>query len=133
MSEARPEHYILVGKTPIAVDMLTWAIWLESHGDERQIARTVIDPELGVDVSTIFLGLDHSFGGGEPVLFETIAFVPAVPVFAVGRVIEHDAREERRYCTYAEAEAGHAEIVASTAAWLETIRHQSALPLKQSG
>ena len=48
-----------------------------------------------VSVSTVFLGMDHSFGGGSPVLFETMIFGG-----------EHDQYQER-YCTWDEAEKGH--------------------------
>lgn len=49
----------------------------------------------GVSVSTVFLGMDHSFGGGPPLLFETMIFGG-----------NHD-RYHERYSTWAEAEAGH--------------------------
>jgi hypothetical protein len=48
-----------------------------------------------VYVSTVFLGLDHSFGEGPPQLFETMIFGG-----------EHDEYQER-YSTWDEAEAGH--------------------------
>jgi len=51
-------------------------------------------------VSTVFLGLDHQFGAGEPVLFETMVFGG-----------EYDG-EQDKYSTWEEAEAGHAEILA---------------------
>ena len=50
-------------------------------------------------VSTIFLGLNHSFGLGEPVLFETIVFDK-----------NRDTLEELRYCTFDEAVHGHFEL-----------------------
>ena len=46
-------------------------------------------------VSTVFLGLDHAFDGGTPLLFETMIFGG-----------EHDEYQER-YATWDEAEAGH--------------------------
>jgi hypothetical protein len=53
-----------------------------------------------VSVSTVFLGLDHNFGeGGAPLLFETMVF--GLP-----------GEDCRRYSTWAEAEEGHARIVA---------------------
>ena len=48
-----------------------------------------------VRVSTVFLGLDHSFGGPRPILFETMAFVDNKDVGC------------ERYSTWAEAKAGH--------------------------
>lgn len=53
----------------------------------------------GIFISTVFLGLDHSFGGGTPVLFETVIF---------GGI--HDQFQER-YCTWDEALAGHQRAI----------------------
>ena len=52
----------------------------------------------GIRISTVFLGIDHSFGG-VPILFETMIF---------GGV--HDDYQER-YCTWIEALAGHKRAV----------------------
>lgn len=41
----------------------------------RVMRTEIID---GVNVSTVFLGLDHSFGGDEPILWETMVFVDQV-------------------------------------------------------
>ena len=53
------------------------------------------------DVSTVFLSMDHGFGKGRPVLYETMIFGGP-----------RDQYQER-YCTRAEAEAGHARTVAT--------------------
>jgi hypothetical protein len=50
-------------------------------------------------VSTVFIALDHAFGDGPPVLFETLIFGGPL------------ADEGERYCTKAEAEAGHAKWI----------------------
>lgn len=52
-------------------------------------------------MSTVFLGLDHNFSGGEPILFETMIF---------GGPLDG---EQRRYHTYDQAERGHTEAVAA--------------------
>ena len=77
-------------------DLFKWAEWLES-ADERHVA----DEQLtnGVWVSTVFLGLDHSFGAGPPLLYETMIFGGP-----------HDQYQER-YATRAEALAGHIKAV----------------------
>jgi hypothetical protein len=75
---------------------MTWAPWF-GNIDARRVARTVIDAHCSV--STVFCGFDHNFGGGEPLLFETLIF---------GGPLAH---EMWRYSTYAEAEGGHAEAV----------------------
>jgi hypothetical protein len=86
------ERYILNDeKTPVVVDLMTWARWFETG------KRTVGADDVGVDVhvSTVFLGLDHSFSHGPPLLFETIVFG--------GR---HDGYQ-KRCSTWADAEAQH--------------------------
>lgn len=63
------DYYILEGKEPKKVDLLEWAKWYDKQN------RTVDKTKIGdVLVSTVFLGLDHSFGGGTPLLFETMIF-----------------------------------------------------------
>lgn len=66
----RDEQYILEhgelarNSQPIpAFDYMDWAQWMERHRDKRRVAHTVIR---GVRISTVFLGLDHSFGVGAP-------------------------------------------------------------------
>ena len=89
--------YILEGKTPKLVeDVLEWARWYETA--DRHVAETVLPNS--VRVSTVFLGLDHSFSDGEPILFETMIFGG-----------EHDEYQER-YSTWEEAEAGHKRALA---------------------
>lgn len=68
--------------------------------EERRVAReTVIE---GVDVSTVFLCLDHGWvEDGPPVLFESMIFGGEYDQFC------------ERYCTLDEARAGHARIVAA--------------------
>lgn len=90
------EHYILDGHETIPVDMLTWAMWFKSNSDARRVANE----EVGhARVSTVFLGLDHSFGSGQPMIFETLVFGGP-----------HDGDMER-CTTWAEAEAQHAMMV----------------------
>ena len=90
-------HYILEGRQPKPVaDVLVWAQWFESTN--RVVAQTQVG-ELWV--STVFLGLDHSFGHGPPVLFETMVF----------RGRDGAGEDMWRYSTYDEAEAGHAKVV----------------------
>lgn len=64
------KHYILAGKVPVHVDWMTWARWFENI-ENRRIAVTEIDTN--IEVSTVFLGLDHNFfGNAAPLLFETM-------------------------------------------------------------
>lgn len=88
--------YILEGKTPKVVDdVIEWGRWFETAN--RHVADTHLSD--GVRVSTAFLGIDHNFGGGEPILFETMIFGG-----------KHDQYTER-YCTYEEAEIGHKQAL----------------------
>lgn len=64
------DHYILENREVVPVDLMTWAKWFE-NADDRRIAETIIG---GARVSTVFLGIDHSFGNGSPLLFETMIF-----------------------------------------------------------
>lgn len=82
--------YILDGKTPVpCFDITQW-------GSLSKNDKLVGLYKFGeVVVSTVFLGMDHSFDGGNPVLFETMIFGG-----------EYDQFQERYY-TWDEAEEGH--------------------------
>lgn len=67
--------------------------------EDRQVSRTVL-PD-GKLVSTVFLGLDHSFGDGPPLIFETMVFPP-------DSLNELDCE---RYSTEKEAIVGHTKMV----------------------
>lgn len=84
-------YYILKGRKVIPASLMEWAILMKDD-DMRQIALTTLGE---VKISTVFLGLDHQFGDGPPILFETMVFG--------GRQDEY----QRRYSTYDEAEQGH--------------------------
>lgn len=93
------EKYILDGHDPVPVDdVIEWARWFETA--KRRVAETEVGPIL---VSTVFIGLDHSFGAGPPLLFETMTFG------------DGDHRM-RRYSTWDEAAAGHEEVVTAVRA-----------------
>jgi len=89
------EHMVLdADHNVVPADLLTWARWFED-GDARRVALDTIGE---ARVSTVFLGIDHSFGG-PPLWFETMVFGGP-----------HD-QATFRYATWAEAEAGHAQVV----------------------
>ncbi len=96
----RTDHYILsMSGDPIPEpDLMTWALWFEKHNADRQVVRTELPGD--VVVSTVFLGLDHSFGRGEPQLFETMIF---------GGPLDET---QDRYATRQAAMNGHAHYVA---------------------
>ncbi len=88
--------YILEGKEPkLCEDLLEWARWFEDA--DRIVGSTKISAD--VHVSTVFLGLDHQWIDGPPILFETMIFGG-----------KHDEYQER-YHTWEEAELGHSEAV----------------------
>jgi hypothetical protein len=90
------DHYILNGREVVPADLITWATWLESVGEGRVVARDLVGD---IVISTVFIGLDHRFGDGPPLIFETMV---------LGGVLD---QEMERYSTYDEAEAGHQSMV----------------------
>jgi len=87
-------RYKLVGHKAVEVeDLLEWA---KSFGGDRVVAKTKQDM---VEISTVFLGLDHNFGQGPPLLFESMVFGG------------EDDGEMVRYSTWEEAETGHKLLV----------------------
>jgi len=90
--------YILLedGTPKLEEDVMLWAHWFESSS--RTVERTKLGDE--VEVSTVFLGMDHNFGGkGKPVLWETLVF---------GGPMDG---EMDRYTSEEEARAGHQRMV----------------------
>jgi hypothetical protein len=81
-------HYDKLG---LPIPFGEWARRMEDQ-EYRIIGNTQIGD---VEVSTIWLGLDHHWGGGPPILFETMIFGG-----------EYD-RWQIRYSTEEEARAGH--------------------------
>jgi len=65
--------------------------------ENRRVALTKIGD---VEVSTVFLVVDHNPLGDRPVVFETMIFRE-----------DNDDNEMYRYCTWKEAEEGHWKIV----------------------
>ena len=90
-------YYILKNKKPVPVsDVLEWGRFFEKA--DRIVKQETLPNE--VFVSTVFLGLDHNFGWGKPLLFETMAFV------------RNEAEiDSDRYSTWEEAEKGHKRMV----------------------
>jgi hypothetical protein len=66
------------GVVEVEPDLLRWAGWYEETAAKpfeeggRRVDRTELAD--GVCVSTVFLSLNHAFGSGLPVLFETMIF-----------------------------------------------------------
>lgn len=88
-------YYILEDKIAKPVeDMMEWAKYFESAN--RVVKKTKLTY---CEVSTVFLGINHAFGNGKPILFETMIFGG-----------EHNEYCER-HSTWEEAEAGHQKAI----------------------
>lgn len=91
-------YYVLddAGEPVQVPDLMSWGRLVGSNRN-----RHVGDDMIGeVRVSTVFLAIDHSFMGGEPILWETMTFGP-----------EPWDERQWRYHTRAAALAGHAAVV----------------------
>ncbi len=118
------------GKTPVECDLLTWAKWLEgqqnpdgnyrypsgkiaarSEGRTNVYSRTGRRRRIKIRVSTVFLGLDHSYDlAGPPILWETMCFHTS----GTQDQYTHPEHETfNRYASYDEALDGHAMICAN--------------------
>ncbi len=93
---AEINHYILEGRIIERVSFMKWVNWFEKK-DNRRIKLTKLSNE--IDVSTVFLSIDHDFSDNKPILFETM-------IFGGNRDEECD-----RYSTLDESLKGHNKIV----------------------
>ncbi len=87
--------YRLEGRTPVEViDPIEWATWMEAS--DRRVAYDEFE---GIEVSTVFYGVNMNLWVGIPLVFETAVFT--------NQCIEHVGR----YSTWEQAEAGHQKVV----------------------
>ena len=70
---------------------------IENDPETQKVSRTEISPE--AYVSTVFLSIDHAFGGGLPILFETMIFGGPLDGY------------QWRYHVRVQAERGHQKAV----------------------
>lgn len=106
-------------RQPVAVDaadpdtpqgreaVLTWGQWMHEHGADQRVA---LDRDERWWVSTKFMGYDMRLlvlDDGPPLVFETMAFVSTSDP-RLQKIVE-----QRRYATWDEAVAGHAEVLAA--------------------
>ncbi len=94
-------NYILVDKKPVEAELLEWAKFFEQK-DSRRVCLDKFKND-SITVSTVFLGIDHNWGEGPPILFETMIFGGALGV--------HYDEYQDRYCTWEEAEEGHVNAI----------------------
>jgi hypothetical protein len=104
-----PRHAILdESGNVVECDLMTWAMWLEKNR-QRIIEQDQVE-ELWV--STIFMGLDHSYRPkGPPLWFETMVFHEPEYEPRLDRMIRPEAGYCERYTTIQEARAGHAAAI----------------------
>lgn len=72
------------------------AQWGREYRKERHLGDDMVGE---IRVSTVFLGLDHGWDGGPPVLWETMVFGGQSDMY------------QERYTSRADALAGHARIL----------------------
>lgn len=72
-------------------DLMLWGEWMNNPEDRRIGVDEIED----IKISTVFLGMDHGFGNGTPILFETMIF---------GGPLDSDMA---RYETIEQARNGH--------------------------
>lgn len=103
-------------------ERLTMRQYLARYGKrdgKRDPCRVAYTVGTFFEISTVLLGIDHRFGAGRPIIFETMVFSRWL-MYSRGCTFgsvsrpgywSRDSVAERRYCTAEEARAGHAEIV----------------------
>lgn len=105
--------YILDGHKPKrARSIEEWARWMGGIHDMRRIVD--FDDLGGVEVWTVFLGIDHAFMSSTPILFETMTF-SALP--ELGHWCQ-------RYATCEEARKGHLKTVKEVKQALNALRQE---------
>jgi hypothetical protein len=77
------------------IDVTKWTRLFED-ADTKIVAKTQVGD---AEVSTVWMGLDHGFGDGPPLIFETLVF---------GGPLDD---EMERYSTEEQALAGHEDMV----------------------
>jgi hypothetical protein len=103
-----PRHAILdESGNVVECDLLTWAIWFEKSR-QRIIEQDTVE---GLWVSTIFMGLNHQYGRGKPLWFETMVFHEPQYDPDFDRMRREPAGYSERYTTIQEARAGHAAAI----------------------
>ena len=99
-------------KTVTRMEFEDWLVWMKDEKNRENVEknRRVASTEWGPFwISTVFLGLDHSYDGAGPMLFETMVFL-RWPV-------EEGDIEMERWATYSEALLGHMTMCDRVKSW----------------
>ena len=83
---------------------ITMEQWSQLYRQERHLGLTRLDD---IEVSTVWIGLDHRIGAGPPLIFETMVFGGP------------DDGQLERYPTEGEAREGHRRWVGRQRLWQE--------------
>ena len=95
------EMYMFIkGKIYTTQSREEWAAYMSDSADHRRVAETFVGD---TRISTVFLGIDHGWGGAK-ILFETMIFT-ADPDNELDQTMD-------RYATLEAAMAGHERAVA---------------------
>ena len=95
----RPRYYRRDGKPYEGDGLLQWSKDLENKEMQRVTQTTLAD---GRWISTVWLGLDHQYGDGPPLIFETMVFSSRA---------SYEDEDQERYSTEKEAVEGHERMV----------------------
>lgn len=95
-----------------AMTMEEWSIKMEDN-DYKVIKQEEVGEYW---ISTVWLGLDHSFDGGDPLIFETMVFQKKKKWQAPSKLLPQGFWyrpdiDQRRYSTLTEAIIGHEKMV----------------------
>lgn len=90
-------YYILKDKKPVPVD--DSLIWAEQFKRNNRTVKIDRFENADILISTVFLGINHSFNDGKPILFETMVFGGKYDYY------------QKRYSTWEQAEKGHSKVL----------------------
>ena len=106
------KHYILdENRQPKEAELLEWAEWFETN--KARISKQTREGKYFI--SSVFLGLDHNWGDGEPILWETMVFEDIEPVeeeiFGKKYTRTHKDIFQKRYHTEHKMLLQHNELI----------------------
>lgn len=111
----RIRSYRLVGKTAVPCDDFIGGFTermmsaQETGGDPWRVAFTAIDGKKSV--STVFLGMDHNYFGGEPRIFETAVFNGETRAEIFGRCATWEQAEAMHEQAVLAAKTSHLKVI----------------------
>jgi hypothetical protein len=109
-------NYDIKGR-PMTLDEFCAVERSDPNGMWQRAHRKTTVPEADAEVSTVWLGMDHAWGGGPPLIFESMVF---------GGNLD---QEQVRYSTLAQAHAGHDDLVARVRAEADAFRELTVDPM----